>query len=194
MKQQSLVVSSSFFFASGPSHSAPTRPPCGDGAVCVCVLCLCWVFPAQIQYFCSPVRQLFFASRPWSCGLVACFLSAFEAFWFRGLFPPFLSLVLGFNKPSRDLPLSCRYAWRTTTPCSSRGRRLSAERFPVARGASHRAECDGPLAREKARRNDSTPSFHPATGEADTSISQHMRIFQKSMKISPPNPSPQRAS
>ena len=31
---------------------------------------------------------------------------------------------------------------------------------------------------EKARRNDSTeaPSFHPATGEADTSISQDMRI------------------
>ena len=110
MKRRSLVDSSSFFFASGPSHSAPTRPPCGDGAVCVCVLCLCWVFPAQIQYFCSPVRQLFFASRPWSCGLVACFLSAFEAFWFLvSSFSFFGWVVFGFNKPSRDRPPSCRY-------------------------------------------------------------------------------------
>ena len=34
---------------------------------------------------------------------------------------------------------------------------------------------------EKARRNDSTPSFHPATGEADTSISQDMRIFLRTI-------------
>ena len=94
MKRRSLVVSSSFFFASGPSHSAPTRPPCGDGAVCVCVLCLCWVFPAQIQYVCSPVRQLFLRQPALVVRPSCLFLSAFEAFLVSCFLPFFLWFLL----------------------------------------------------------------------------------------------------
>jgi hypothetical protein len=48
---------------------------------------------------------------------------------------------------------------------------------PSPQGGRAGAACERSAGVEKARRNDQTPSFHPATGEADTSISQDMRIY-----------------
>jgi hypothetical protein len=59
---------------------------------------------------------------------------------------------------------------RTTTPCLSRGRRLSAEKSPVASERSH--SCVRRLAgNKKAEKRHLKRVSHPATGSADTSIS-----------------------